>query len=82
MTYKEAEWWILNDWEFLDNKLSKYYKKDVMALPCEGTKNIFFADKKTLEPIKTLLYSERNKKIKMNKTDILKEIKKMQKRWK
>ena len=35
MTYKEAEWWILNDWEFLDNKLSKHYKKDVMALPCE-----------------------------------------------
>ena len=61
MTYKEAEWWILNDWEFLDNRLSKHYKKDVMALACEGTKNIFFADKKTLEPIKTLLYSKRNK---------------------
>ena len=63
MTYNEAKWWILNDWELLDNKLTQYYKKDVMALVCEGNKNIFFADKKTGEPIHTYLYAERNKKI-------------------
>ena len=62
MTYKEAEWWILNDWEFIETRGSKHFKKEVMLLYCEGTKNIFFADKKTLEPIKTILYSERNKK--------------------
>ena len=62
MTYKEAEWWILNDWKFIETKGSQHFKKEVMLLYCEGTKNIFFADKKTLEPIKTILYSERNKK--------------------
>ena len=72
MTYKEAKWWILNDWELLDNKLTQYYKKDVMALVCEGNKNIFFADKKTLEPIHTILYCDRNKKSKEhNPTDSL-----------
>ena len=25
MTYNEAKWWILNDWEFIENKASKYY---------------------------------------------------------
>ena len=62
MTYNEAKWWILNDWEFIENKASKYYKKEVMLLFCEGTKNIFFADKKTEEPIYTILYKERNKR--------------------
>ena len=63
MTYNEAKWWILNDWEFIEFKGSEHFKKDVMLLYCEGTKNIFFADKKTEEPIHTYLYVERNKKI-------------------
>ena len=63
MTYNEAKWWILNDWEFIERKGSEYFKKDVMLLYCEGNKNIFFADKKTEEPIHTYLYVERNKKI-------------------
>ena len=33
-----------------------------MLLFSEGTKNIFFADKKTEEPIYTILYKERNKR--------------------
>ena len=72
MTYNEAKWWILNDWEFIENKASKHYKKGVMLLVCEGTKNIFFADKETQEPIYTMLYKERNKKPKEhNPTDSL-----------
>tara|TARA_R110000824_G_scaffold63240_1_gene166576 strand:+ start:1881 stop:2156 length:276 start_codon:yes stop_codon:yes gene_type:complete len=63
MTYKEAKWWILNDWKFIELKGSEHFKKDVMLLYCEGTKNIFFADKETEEPIYTMLYTERNKKI-------------------
>jgi len=62
MTYKEAEWWILNNWEFIEFKGSEHFKKEVMLLYCEGTKNIFFADKKTEEPIHTYLYIQRNKK--------------------
>ena len=62
MTYNEAKWWILNDWEFIEKKASEHYKKEVMLLHCEGTKNIFFADKETEEPIYTMLYTERNKK--------------------
>tara|TARA_R100000664_G_scaffold16331_1_gene25075 strand:- start:1311 stop:1502 length:192 start_codon:yes stop_codon:yes gene_type:complete len=58
LTYKEAKSLMINDWEFLDRKLSEHYKKDVIALICEGTKNIFFAYKKTGEPIKTLLYND------------------------
>jgi hypothetical protein len=82
MTYNEAKWWILNDWEFIEFKASEHYKKDVMLLFCEGTKNIFFADKETEEPIYTMLYTERNKKIKISKAEIFEEIKKMQERWK
>ena len=63
MTYNEAKWWILNDWEFIEFKASEHFKKEVILLYCEGTKNIFFADKKTEEPIHTYLYVERNKKI-------------------
>ena len=62
MTYNEAKWWILNDWEFIEKKASEHYKKEVTLLYCEGTKNIFFADKETEEPIYTILYAERNKK--------------------
>ena len=61
MTYNEAKWWILNDWKFIEKKASKHYKKDVMLLYCEGTKNIFFADKETGEPIYTMTYKHRNK---------------------
>ena len=63
MTYNEAKWWILNDWEFIELKGSEHFKRNVMLLFCEGNKNIFFADKKTGEPIHTYLYIERNKKI-------------------
>ena len=77
MTYNEAKWWILNDWEFIEKKASEHYKKAVMLLYCEGTKNIFFADKETEEPIYTMLYTERNKKPKENNpTDSLNRIKK------
>tara|TARA_R100000656_G_scaffold98617_1_gene71538 strand:+ start:192 stop:482 length:291 start_codon:yes stop_codon:yes gene_type:complete len=77
MTYNEAKWWILNDWEFIEKKASEHYKKEVMLLHCEGTKNIFFADKETEEPIYTMLYTERNKKPKGNNpTDSLKRLKK------
>jgi len=62
MTYNEAKWWILNDWEFIEKKATEHYKKEVMLLYCEGNKNIFFADKETEEPIYTMLYTERNKK--------------------
>ena len=58
ITYIEAEWWLLNYWDKFEEKLSKYYKKEVVALFCEATKNIFFADKKTLKPIKTLFYNK------------------------
>ena len=71
MTYKEAKWWILNDWEFIEFKGSEHFKKDVMLLYCEGNKNIFFADKKTGEPIHTYLYVERNKKIKRTRQQML-----------
>tara|TARA_R100000655_G_scaffold9850_1_gene24238 strand:+ start:2117 stop:2404 length:288 start_codon:yes stop_codon:yes gene_type:complete len=72
MTYNEAKWWILNDWEFIEVKGSEHFKKEVMLLYCEGTKNIFFADKKTEEPIHTILYCDRNKKPKEhNKTNSL-----------
>ena len=60
ITYKEAKWWILNDWEYIEKRASKHYKKEVMLLFCEGTKNIFFADKETQEPLYTMLYKERN----------------------
>ena len=60
MTYKEAKWWILNDWEFIEKRASKHYKKEVMLLYCEGTKNIFFADKETQEPLYTMIYKKRN----------------------
>ena len=77
MTYNEAKWWILNDWEFIEKKASEHYKKEVMLLYCEGTKNIFFADKETEEPIYTMLYTERNKKPKENNsTDSLNRLKK------
>tara|TARA_Y100001963_G_scaffold72890_1_gene101352 strand:+ start:298 stop:585 length:288 start_codon:yes stop_codon:yes gene_type:complete len=71
MTYNEAKWWIFNDWEFIEFKASEHFKKDVMLLYCEGTKNIFFADKKTGEPIHTYLYVERNKKIKRTRQQML-----------
>ena len=32
MTYKEAKWWILNDWKFIELKGSEHFKKDVMLL--------------------------------------------------
>ena len=77
MTYNEAKWWILNDWEFIEKKASEHYKKAVMLFYCEGTKNIFFADKETEEPIYTMLYTERNKKPKENNsTDSLNRLKK------
>ena len=60
ITYKEAKWWILNDWEFIEKRASKHYKKEVMLLYCEGTKNIFFADKETQEPLYTMIYKKRN----------------------
>ena len=75
MTYNEAKWWILNDWEFIEFKGSEHFKKDVMLLYCEGTKNIFFADKKTEEPIHTYLYIERNKKIKRTRQQMLDSLK-------
>tara|TARA_R100000963_G_C4632763_1_gene97451 strand:+ start:964 stop:1224 length:261 start_codon:yes stop_codon:yes gene_type:complete len=75
MTYNEAKWWILNDWEFIEFKASEHYKKDVMLLFCEGTKNIFFADKETEEPIYTMLYTERNKKIKRTRLQVLNSLK-------
>jgi len=75
MTYKEAKWWILNDWEFIEFKGSEHFKKDVMLLYCEGNKNIFFADKKTGEPIHTYLYVERNKKITRTRQQTLNEFK-------
>ena len=68
MTYNEAKRWILNDWEFIEKKASEHYKKEVMLLHCEVTKNIFFADKETEEPIYTMLYTERNKKPKDHKS--------------
>ena len=71
MTYNEAKWWILNDWEFIELKGSEHFKKKVMLLYCEGNKNIFFADKKTEEPIHTYLYTERNKKITRTRQQIL-----------
>ena len=75
MTYNEAKWWILNDWEFIEFKGSEHFKKEVMLLYCEGTKNIFFADKKTGEPIHTYLYVERNKKIKRTRQQLLDSLK-------
>ena len=71
MTYNEAKWWILNDWEFIELKGSEHFKKEVMLLYCEGTKNIFFADKKTEEPIHTIFYCDRNKKIKRTRQQLL-----------
>ena len=62
MSYTEAKWWIKNNWEFIEKKASKHYKKEVLLLYCEKTKDIFFADKKAEEPIYTILYKERNKK--------------------
>ena len=77
MTYNEAKWWILNDWEFIEIKGSEHFKKEVMLLYCEGTKNIFFADKKTEEPIHTIFYCNRNKKPKEhNQTNSLKRLRK------
>ena len=70
LTYKEAKWWILNNWEFIEKKASKHYKKKVLLLYCEKTKDIFFADKKTLEPIYTMFYKERNKKPTYDTKDI------------
>ena len=75
ITYNEAKWWILNDWEFIEFKASEHYKKDVMLLFCEGTKNIFFADSKTKEPIHTILYCDRNKKIKRTRLQVLNSFK-------
>ena len=75
MTYYEARWWILNDWESIEKRGSEYYKKPVLLLYCKETKNIFFADKKTRKPIYTILYSERNKKPKdYNQADSLKRL--------
>ena len=64
ISYTEAQWWMLHHWDLLDDKLTKHYNKKVIALFCEKTKNIFFADKATGSPIKTIMYSERNKKYK------------------
>ena len=58
ITYTEAEWWLLNYWDKFEEKLSQYYKKEIVALFCKETKSIFFADKKTLKPIRTLLYKK------------------------
>ena len=62
MSYTEAKWWIKNNWKFIEQKASEHYKKEVILLYCEKTKDIFFADKKTEETIYTMLYKERNKK--------------------
>tara|TARA_R100001594_G_scaffold1113_1_gene4666 strand:+ start:1837 stop:2142 length:306 start_codon:yes stop_codon:yes gene_type:complete len=70
MSYTEAKWWILNNWKFIEKKASEHYKKDVLLLYCEKTKDIFFADKKTEEPIYTMLYKERNKKPTYDTKDI------------
>ena len=35
MSYKEAKWWILNDWKFIEKKASEHYKKEVLLLYCE-----------------------------------------------
>ena len=70
MSYKEAKWWTKNNWKFIEQKASEHYKKDVLLLYCEKTKDIFFADKKTEEPIYTMLYKERNKKPTYDTKDI------------
>ena len=58
MSYTEAKWWTKNNWKFIEQKASEHYKKEVILLYYEKTKDIFFADKKTLKPIKTLFYNK------------------------